>query len=109
MSRSSTNDFSGVTSDGSIPVTSSMISAMPAMISSWVVATVAPSNLLLRPTDVGLWVLLPGEPGIMPGELRQPVQISGGLDGVRRAPPKFALGDFGKGSGGGQLDDLWIG
>jgi hypothetical protein len=34
MSRSSTNDFSGVISDGSIPVTSSMISAIPAMISS---------------------------------------------------------------------------
>ena len=33
MSRSSTKDFSGVTSDGSIPVTSSMISARPAMIS----------------------------------------------------------------------------
>ena len=40
MSRSSTNDFSMVTSDGSMPVTSSMISAMPAMSCSWVAATV---------------------------------------------------------------------
>src|SRR5258708_37934330 len=39
MSRSSTNDFSGVTSEGSIPVTSSMISAIPAMISSWLTDT----------------------------------------------------------------------
>src|SRR5699024_11195259 len=43
MSRSSTNDLSGVTSDGSIPVTSSTISASPAMISASVRAMCVPS------------------------------------------------------------------
>src|SRR5690349_2741488 len=94
MSRSSTKDFSGVTSEGSMPVTSSMISAMPAMISSWVVATMAPSNWLLLPTGVGMWLLLPRRAGShSPSELGEPIQVSGGLDGLRRYPPKFAFGN----------------
>ena len=38
-------------------------------------------------------------------ELGEPVQVSGGLDGVRRHPPKFAFGDSGERAGGRELDD----
>src|SRR5690242_5222179 len=105
MSRSSTNDFSGVTSDGSMPVTSSMISARPEMISSWLAPISGSFYLFVNPARRNWRAFLYACCALSPSELGEPVQVCGGLDGVRRHSPKFSLRDSDQRSGRRELDD----
>jgi len=54
------------------------------------------------PTETTIWSIFFVVPGL---ELCQPVQVSGGFDGVRRHPPKFTFGDSCQGARGRELDD----